>query len=317
MKIVDVVVVGYGHLGKWHCQKVDDLHSSKLAYIVEPNEENAKQAKENHPHTNVVKNLSECINDIHAGLVITPTSFHHQVSKELLENKKHVFCEKPLTSTASESLELEGLASIHDVVLQVGHSERCHQVWELRDLFNKFIPGSSIIINRFAPFKGRATDVDVVKDLMIHDIDLLFYVTGSYPIKVISHGQKIRTDKWDCVSSTFIFENGISAVINVGRNNCHEKRDVSLINEKGSFFVNLLESSYSISSNEVAGGDDFVSTFEYPKRDHLLIEQEKFYDSILNKTETFVSASEGRRAVQIVEAVLRSLETPLEAIQID
>ena len=316
MQIVDVAVLGYGHLGKWHCQKVDDLHSSKLCYIVEPNSDNAKHAKENHPHTEVVSTLSECIDNVNAVIIVTPTSFHHQLTKECLEKKKHVFCEKPMTSTLLEANEIEKLVTEKGVVLQVGHSERCHQIWELKDLYGPFIEKSCITINRFAPFKGRATDVDVVQDLMIHDIDLLFYITGLYPQKVISHGHKIRTDKWDSVTSTFIFENGISAIVNVGRNHCHEKRDINIMNDNGSFYVNLFESNYSISSKDAKNEDEFVQSFDYPKRDHLLLEQDKFYNSILKGEDLYVSAKEGRGAVKIIEAVLESLENPLKEFTI-
>ncbi|MEX1100269.1 MAG: Gfo/Idh/MocA family oxidoreductase, partial [Bacteriovoracaceae bacterium] len=130
MKKVKVASVGYGHLGRWHAQKADQLENCELVAIVEPYQANKDKAQEAFPKVKVVNDIEEVLDSIDAAVVAAPTSLHHQLVKFLLENGKHVFCEKPLCSTLKEAQELK--AHLNDnLVLQVGHSERCHQAWEI------------------------------------------------------------------------------------------------------------------------------------------------------------------------------------------
>jgi predicted dehydrogenase len=160
---VKVAVVGHGHLGRWHTQKADQLEDSELVAIVEPY--NQEEIRKQYPHVKVVNQLKDVIDEIDAAVIVTPTSTHFELTKYCLEHKKHVFCEKPLCSTYEEAQALGEFTS--GLKLQVGHSERCHQVWEsVSPLIDKIEGKKTLKINRFAPFKGRATDVDVVQDLM-------------------------------------------------------------------------------------------------------------------------------------------------------
>jgi predicted dehydrogenase len=180
MSVIKVAVLGYGHLGKWHCDKTEACAESELYAIVEPFEKNATSAKQKHPQAKVVSSIEEVIDDIDAAVIVTPTSTHYQLSKYLIENKKNVFCEKPLCSTTAEAEEIVNLANDNEVLLQVGHSERFHLVWDKAKNYLKNCGQHPFIkINRLAAFKGRATDVDVVQDLMIHDLDLISFLTDS------------------------------------------------------------------------------------------------------------------------------------------
>jgi len=175
MKKVKIAVIGYGHLGKWHCQKVE-AHSdvAEFVAIVEKFPAGQEAARVNHPNVKVVNDIKEVITEIDAAFIVTPTSTHFELVQYLLENKKHVFCEKPVCSNDSEGCKLQQLGHGKDLVIQVGHSERFHEAWDkLKDKFSRLTPPYTIRINRFAPFKGRAVDVDVVEDLAIHDLDLI------------------------------------------------------------------------------------------------------------------------------------------------
>jgi predicted dehydrogenase len=298
-----VAVIGHGHLGKWHSDKVVACENADLAYIVEPVEENQKLAAKKHPNVKIVSSIEECIDDIDAGVIVTPTIYHYEITKKLLESEKHIFCEKPLCSTYSQVEKLRGKLS-PDRVFQVGHSERFHELWNRRELFTPYLDGCHAEINRYAPFKGRATDVDVVQDLMIHDIDLLYYLFGEYPTRVLSVGHKIRTENWDSVVSMFHFSGGKTATINVGRNHCVEKREISLVNNHGACHIDLMNEVVTCSTDE---GIDLHS-YEFERRDHLLIEHQHFYDSILSNKCAVVNFDEGALAVKIVNAVQVSLE---------
>jgi predicted dehydrogenase len=308
MSKVNVAVIGYGHLGKWHTQKAHGLDNANLVAIVEAFEPNQKAAKEAYPEVKVVSSINEVMDEIDAAVIVTPTSTHYELVKNLLENGKHVFCEKPLCSTHEQTLDLKNY--LKDQTLQVGHSERCHQAWEkLKEKFKTDTSRKTIKITRFAAFKGRATDVDVVQDLMIHDIDLMLYLFGSKPVKVSSIGHKIRTDKWDHVTSHFYLENGDEVIITSGRNHVREVRALEVMSEKGCVEVDLFHNTISNGTNDVYADGSFVQTETYEKRDHLLIEQENFYTSILNKSEPMVTYQDGVNAVYLVTKVNESLET--------
>ncbi|MBY0518047.1 MAG: Gfo/Idh/MocA family oxidoreductase [Bacteriovoracaceae bacterium] len=308
---VRVATIGYGFLGKWHAQKAAALNElAELKYIVEKFPSAQQAARENHPGVKIVSEVKEILSDIDAAIIVTPTSFHYEVAKELLMAGKHVFCEKPLCSTVAEAQELEKLANEKKLVLQVGHSERCHQAWEtLRQSFLNFKGPLSLRIDRFAPFKGRATDVDVVQDLMIHDIDLMLWLFGRKVKSVKAWGHKIRTQNWDHVTAEFTLADGMQAVLTMGRNSVHEARSLEVFHQSGSTRVNLFANKIQTApSGEISPGV-FVSESSYEKRDHLLIEQKAFYNSILQGAPVMVSGTEGRVAVVLVEAVLTALKS--------
>ncbi len=313
MKQVAVAVIGFGHLGRWHVQKADQLENANLIAIVESSTEGQKKAKEHYPHVEVVADVKDIITEIDAAIIVTPTSTHFELCKYLLSEKKHVFCEKPLCSTYEEAKTL----SIDDQILQVGHSERCHMIWDkVRPKFEKLPSPKTIKISRYAAFKGRATDVDVVQDLMIHDLDLLLYLFPGKPEKVKSIGHKIRTDKWDHVTSIFTYKNGDIAILTVGRNHVKEERSLEVMSAHGCEFVNLFSNQYLEANDSNFGKGEFVKVEEYQKRDHLLIEQEQFYHSILNNQKPVVDYHAGKQAVYYVDMVNRSLSEQKE-VQLD
>lgn len=309
MKKVRVATIGYGFLGKWHAQKAAALNEfCDLIAIVEKFPAAQAAAAAAHPGTKIVESWQSIADSIDAAVIVTPTSLHFSVAKELLEAGKHVFCEKPLCSTSDEARILEKMAKDKNLVLQVGHSERCHAAWnelKLKDLKGPL----HLRIDRYAPFKGRATDVDVVQDLMIHDIDLMLWLFGRQVKSVSAHGFKIRTQHWDHVTAHFELEDGMQATITSGRNHVHEIRALEVFHNSGVMRVDLFANKIqNAPAGEISPGV-FTAEHSYEKRDHLLIEQAAFYRSILKGEKVFVSATEGRVAIECVEAVLKSLAT--------
>ena len=138
MEKIKVALIGHGHLGKFHAQKISTLENAQFYSIVEVDQEKQKVAKELYPDVLVVSNLDEIIDEIDAAVVVTHTSAHFEVVKELLTKKKHVFCEKPITATLKEANELVPLVENSDLVLQVGHSERFHKCWEYKKEYPNF-----------------------------------------------------------------------------------------------------------------------------------------------------------------------------------
>lgn len=306
--MIKVVLFGYGHLGKWHADKICALDEAELVAVVDPSPDTPHKLTEKGIKAPCFSSLKDCSLEFDAGIVVTPTSFHYELCKSLLEMGKHVFCEKPMTSTFEQALELEALVKKKGVVFQVGHSERFHQVWETLKKKDAYFVGKPLYhLERQAPFKGRATDVDVVQDLMIHDLDILLYLTGEMPLSLKANGKKIRTDKWDYAEAYLEFASGAHAVIKVGRNFVKEVRDFSIHNEAGSIQIDLFTKEIREASATANG--PFVVEEGYEARDHLLEEHKVFYQAILGRVDQYVNATDGRAAVFLVEKVLKAIES--------
>ncbi len=308
--MVRVVVFGMGHLGRWHVDKVMALEDAELVAVVDPQIDTQKKLDDKNLDIPHITSPEECFQAIEfdAGIVATPTSLHFGLCEQLVLLGKHVFCEKPMTSTYEEALKLEEVAKEKDVVFQVGHSERYHSIWEEVRKKQSYFQGSPIFqLQRRAPFKGRATDVDVVQDLMIHDLDLLLYLYGEKPKRIKALGKKIRTSKWDFVRAFLEYENGAQATIAVGRNYTQEVREFEVVNNEGVLFVDLFKRT--LKEAHRSESETFVRDTFYDARDHLLEEQRLFYGAITKKNEPVVAVEEGREAVYYVSKVLEALET--------
>jgi predicted dehydrogenase len=311
MKKIRVAVLGYGHLGKWHCQKVaahGDI--AEFVAIVEKFPAGQEAAKTNHPGVKVVNDIKDVINDIDAAFVVTPTSTHFELVKYLLENNKHVFCEKPVCSNDEEANKLKQVAADKKVVIQIGHSERFHEAWEsLQSKFQSLPTPFTVRINRVAPFKGRATDVDVVQDLAIHDLDLLLHLFKQKPKTITASGYKIRTTNWDHASIQVSMEDKCEAFVTVGRNATREVRDLEVISKDGMISVDLFTNKIYEATNTKFSDDTFVKEEAYAKRDHLLLEHKNFYHSILEGKPAIIGLKDGMNAVHLVDCTLKAMDT--------
>lgn len=306
MHPLKVAVLGYGYLGKWHCQKVEACTGATLYSIVEKFPANAEAAKLAHPQAKIVDDLSEVIAEIDAAIVVTPTSTHHLLVKTLLQHNKHVFCEKPLCFTLSEAKDILSLSKNSSAVLQVGHSERFHEAWEIieKEFSDYLKPPFTMRISRFAPFKGRATDVDVISDVMIHDLDLMVYLTKKKPLSVRATGNINKTSKWDHVLAYFEMPENSSCSILSSRNHTREIRELEIANNHGCLTVDLMTLEIGVSSK--SGELNKITAI---KRDHLLLEHQAFYHSILNKHAAVVNVHDGYYANLLIDQVTQSLAT--------
>lgn len=304
MNKLKVALIGHGHLGKWHAQKIQVIDDVDFFAIVEPNLEQWQEIKGIYPHVQVVKDLEEIIEQAEAFIIATPTSYHAPLVCKLLKKKKHIFCEKPLCQNSEELEDIESL--LGDSILQVGHSERYHQIWPqvLEDLTQM---GKVEIIQakRIAPFKGRATDVDVVQDLGIHDLDLLYFLLGDEMSSLEVWGQKTISPHWDGVEVQALTKKGAKFFLSLGRQNAIEERSWRILCEKGELYIDLHQRRYiKVIKAEL------TETF-YEGRDHLLEEQKLFYNAVLNKGLNPVDFQAGKKAVLAVEQVLNALKESL------
>jgi predicted dehydrogenase len=312
---LNVCVIGYGHLGKWHCEKVV-AHKNKgveLFAIVEPSQEQREKIKKIYPHCKVFSDfdaLKEVMDFIHAFIIVSPTQFHIPLIEKILPFKKHIFCEKPLGVNVSEIRQLDEkiqLALKENIVLQIGHSERFHHVWGIlkNDHPGLFKGDGDLVINRLAPFKGRALDVNVMSDLMIHDLDLMIFLLEEFPLSVCAKAFKTVSHHWDYCRAHFTFPSGKSASLTVHRNHHQEVRSLEYFSSEQNLFVDLLHRKYEMNGKTL----ESQTQHTYPSADHLLLEHEHFYDSILNKKPVVVNFKDGLTGVNLVESVLKSVES--------
>ncbi len=292
MNKVKVALIGYGHLGKWHAQKAEALNFSELVGIADLSDEQLSMAKENHPDVILTKDFKELYSKVDAFVIVTTTSSHHFLLKEVVQAGKHVFCEKPLCQTYEQAKEILGMKQ--DKVYMTGHSERCHEVWQSK-MFN--LDGAlDVHFKRVTPFKGRAADVDVLQDLTIHDIDLATYLLNEdIESIVVEKMEKSVTEYTDTLEAVATMQSGRKVRFTTDRNHDHEERSVH-IRGAHDIYIDLMNTKIRVDGEES----------DYNKRDHLLIEHESFYKAILTGSDPLTSFEEGAQALKNLEMIYKA-----------
>lgn len=214
MKRLRAAVVGAGHVGRFHAQKLAGLDGVELVAVVDPVEarRNAVAAE---CHTQPLADHRSLADRIDAAVIATPTQLHHSIALELLQRGVHLFVEKPLCATAAEADELVRAAARRKVVLRVGHVERFNPA--LDPVRAELSDPKYIEAVRAAPFSFRSTDIGVVLDLMIHDIDLVLSMVRSRVRKVDALGLSVLGAHEDVANARLEFQCGCVAVLSASR----------------------------------------------------------------------------------------------------
>ena len=310
--MIRTIVIGHGYLGRFHLEKALLLPECHFVAAVDHNLEAQDYFKKKYPGQKIFSSLNDVRPPFEAALVVASTASHFSLVQELLHRGKHIFCEKPLTSTLSEALKIQSFLQRSDteLVLQVGHSERFHSIWEKKKQFPEFfsdeIP-STICIRRMAPFKKRALATDVVNDLMIHDLDLLLYLFNEWPLKIEAKGYKIKTKNWDFVTVAMEFPSGRKAILTATRHYMQEIRHFEIYNRYGLLHIDLAQKTFQImkaSERET----NLETKFSYPAKDLLLEEQRAFYKAVREKSPPPVGVHDGVEAIRLVALILQKLE---------
>jgi len=211
---VKVAVVGVGHLGRIHTRIVRSLSQFELVGVVDPSPENLARAKAEYQAAGFTT-ARELIGKIDAAIIATPTRFHHAVAMELLDAGIHLLVEKPLTSTSAEAQDLVAAARSAGAVLQVGHVERFNPAMVAAR--PHLGPPKYIEAVRRSGFSFRSTDIGVVLDLMVHDIDLVLSLVRSPVREVEALGLALFGQHEDVANARLVFENGCVASLSASR----------------------------------------------------------------------------------------------------
>ncbi len=302
MKIVRIALVGAGYLGTIHAQKFAHIRGAKLTAVVDSDVEKAKMLAEKHGGE-VYQDCSEInLKDIDAAIVVTTTSHHYDVAKYFLSNGVHCFIEKPITTTLEQADELIEIARKSDCLIQVGHVERFNSaVTALSGLVSE---PRFIECDRIAPYQLRATDVSVILDLMIHDIDLVSALFGSEVVDVQASGSAIFSPYIDVANARLTFANGGVANVTASRAGLKRERVMRIFQRDSYTVLNLLEKSYTVHRkagvNSQTGLPEVSSTTEvFDACDAIMAEQDAFVRSIVDGDPVVVTGKDGRRALSI------------------
>jgi len=211
---INIAVIGVGHLGKHHVEHFHTIRQANLVGVYDIDKNRSERISTLYGIQNF-DNIDLLLNEVDAVSIVTPTPEHKSVAIKCIEKQKHVFIEKPITSTVSEADELINLARKQKTLIQVGHIERLNPA--LLPLKEYDINPRFIEIQRLAPYMERGSDVPVVLDLMIHDIDLVLTFVSSAIKDIKATGISIMTNSVDIANARISFENGSVANLTSSR----------------------------------------------------------------------------------------------------
>ena len=307
---VRVAVVGVGYLGRFHAEKLSRLKEAELVGVVDSDLERAEKIARD-LGTKAFATHEEVIDQVDAVSVVTPTLTHHQVTMDFLSAGKDVFCEKPLAATLEEADEMVGLASQSGRVLQVGHLERFNPAVE--EMLSRAKDPMFIECNRIAPFKARATDVDVALDLMIHDLDIILAMVGRDPSEIRAVGVPVLGQHADIVNARLEFPGGCVANVTASRLALKDERKMRVFQPDAYLSLDFKKRKLLVVNGVefIPGKKPKVATERprFGKSDPLEKELAAFLECVRSRACPRVSGEDGRRALACALEVQRWVQT--------
>lgn len=309
MSKIKTAVIGVGYLGKFHADKYANLPNSELIAVVDANEEAARAIGEK-LGVEALTDYQPLLGKVDAVSIAAPTTLHYQIARDFLTHGAHVLIEKPITVTVAEADELIELAKANNKLIQVGHLERFNAaILDLEEVLDKPV---FIESHRLAPFNPRATDVNVVLDLMIHDIDIILDIVRSDVKSIVASGTPVLTSSTDIANVRMEFENGCVANVTASRVSKKTERKMRLFQPDSCItidFHNRVLNVYSKGEEEMYPGIPEIESQEtaYENNDALQAEIIAFLNSIETNTPTLVSGEDGRRALATATEISKLL----------
>jgi predicted dehydrogenase len=306
--IIRVGVIGVGYLGRFHAMKYAAMDNVELVGVADVDQVSA-QAVADECGTTAFTDYTLFLDKVDAVSIVVPTVHHHEVAVTCLEHGVDLLLEKPMTTTLEEADELIALADKKKLLLQVGHLERFNPaVLAMQPLLNNPL---FIETHRLSTFKNRGTDVDVILDLMIHDIDIILSIINS-PIKDIhTVGAPVITQLTDIANARIIFKNGCTANITVSRISMENLRRMRIFQPGKYLSVDF--GKKEVMAIKLKQGSESgvplpeVSKHGFSEQDVLEMEIREFISNIRDRHKPTVSGREGRRALAVALAVISQI----------
>ncbi|TQV75412.1 Gfo/Idh/MocA family oxidoreductase [Aliikangiella marina] len=299
MAKIKTAVIGVGYLGKFHAQKYAALDNSELIAVVDANPETAKEIADT-LSVHGLTDYSSLLGNVDAVSIAAPTSLHYKIAKDFLEHGTHVLIEKPITVTVEEADELIELAKQNEAIIQVGFLERFNAA--ILKLDRAITEPRFIESHRLAPFNPRANDVNVVLDLMIHDIDIILNIVKSELTAIRASGASVLTETSDIVNARLEFANGCVANVTASRVSVKTERKMRIFQNESCATVDFQNRGlyiYQKGEGLDENGMPHIIADEqsFENNDALMEEIKAFLNSIETKTPAVVTGEDGRQAL--------------------
>ncbi|NOZ08904.1 MAG: Gfo/Idh/MocA family oxidoreductase [FCB group bacterium] len=310
---IKIGVIGVGHLGNFHLQQLKTIPDVEITGLYDTSTERAETMAREH---GVIahRSLTDLLAASDAADIVTPTLTHFEVGQQALENNCHLFIEKPITQTIEQAQTLLENANQRQKLIQVGHIEQFNPAF--RVLAGQPLAPRFIEAHRLAPFVDRGTDVPVILDLMIHDIDLILSLVQSPVCSISATGVKVASESVDIANARLEFENGAIANITSSRISMYKMRKLRIFQEKTYFSVDLLnritEIYRVVDQAPAPGPDELVKPLDgnnkkyvvyrkpqIPKENALNQELRHFIDSIRQSAQPLVNGYSAAKALEV------------------
>jgi predicted dehydrogenase len=315
MSTVRAAVVGVGYLGRFHAEKYRAHHGTELVGVADVDAARAKEVA-SALGVRAFTDHRELLGLVDCASVAVPTQFHHAVARDLLEGGVDVLVEKPLTSTLEEGKQLVELAVRGGRVLQVGHLERFNPAFVALD--GVVHQPRFIECHRLAPFTERGTDVDVILDLMIHDLDVILSMVPSAVRSVEAVGVPVLTSSADIANARLRFANGCIANVTASRVSLKRERKLRIFQPDAYISVDYDERRVRICRRETDADGQTALNFEereVAESDALEAEIGAFVHAVREHAPPPVTGWDGLRALEVALVIRESVETEARAAQ--
>ncbi len=318
--MLKVGVFGVGHLGKFHLNNWKEIANVELVGFYDPNDEAAIEVAEKYrlkrfPDAASLMELSDAVD------IVAPTNYHYDLCAAAIRKGKHVFVEKPMAASMEEARQLVQLAKEMNIKFQVGHVERFNPAYlATKDLQMKPM---FIEVHRLAQFNARGTEVSVILDLMIHDIDIILSLVKSEVKSISASGVAVMTDTPDIANVRIEFNNGCVANLTSSRISMKKMRKIRVFQKDAYIGIDFLNKKTEVIKLKAAS-DENVFSFDIdtphgkrtiavanplvPEVNAIKMELETFRDAILNNTPTIVSVIDGYRAMDVAHQILNKIK---------
>lgn len=313
-------VLGAGHLGKIHLKLLQQSEKYELVGFYDTDRENGVKIAKEFGYT-YYQSMEDLMDAVDVVDIVTPTLSHYQCAVKAIEKKKHIFIEKPIANTVEEAESIINLAKANGVMGQIGHVERFNPAFSaIRDKINNPM---FIEAHRLAEFNPRGTDVPVVLDLMIHDIDAILSVVPSKVKKVSASGVAVISHSPDIANARLVFENGCVANLTASRISLKNMRKSRFFQKDAYIAVDFLEKKVEVvkmkDAPEVPGDFDLILQnaegerkqiyFENPDilpTNAILEELETFAEAIHTNTTPIVTLEHGTEALRVAKRIIEA-----------
>lgn len=324
-KRINIGLTGCGHLGKIHCRLINEIAQNDTNVFfagVYDSDSAITETISKEYSIKAYKSLDEMLGEVDALVIVTPTSTHFEIAQKALAKDINIFIEKPVTSSLKEAEELIKMAEGMKVKIQVGHVERFNPALVALEKFEmkpRFIES-----HRLAQFNPRGTDVSVIQDLMIHDIDIILHLAGSPVKKIDANGVTVISDEIDIANARLTLENGCVANLTSSRISLKKMRkmrifqgnayiSVDFLNNKSEVF-RLTDSDVKSEGMSLPISDTKKIIYEEPKPENaesinpIKNELESFIESIVSDKPVKVTLNAGKEAVEVADKIIEIIK---------